>query len=100
MLPDFSLTDYAPQTDEEPIVLTNNLKAEPSKRVIVEGPQTLPRTHLFSDADANKRFEAINKELNIKNKKEKNKAFTNFWKVFGGIVLVLLGALGLKKILK
>lgn len=78
----------------------NNLKTEPSKRVIVEGPQTLPRTHVFTDADANKRFEVINKELGVKNKKEKNKAVTNFCKVFGGLVLVILAALGLKRILK
>ena len=77
-----------------------NIKTEPSKRVIVEGPQTLPRVHVFTDIDANKRFETINQELGIKTKKEKNKAFTNFWKVFGGIVLAVLAALGVKKILK
>ena len=77
-----------------------NIKTEPSKRVIVEGPQTMAKVHVFSDADANTRFELINKELGIKTKKDKNKAFTNFWKIFGGIVLTIIAALGIKKILK
>ena len=77
-----------------------NIKSEPSKRVIVEGPQTLPRVHVFTDADANKKFEIINQELGIKTKKEKNKAFSNFCKVFGGIVLAIIAALGIKRILK
>ena len=77
-----------------------NITTEPSRRIIVEGPQTLPRANVFTDADANKRFEIINQELGIKNKKEKNKAARNFIKVFGGIVLAILATLGLKKILK
>ena len=79
---------------------SNNLKAEPSKNVIVEGPQVLPKIYVFTDEDANKRFETINKELGIKTKKDKNKAFTNFWKVFGGVTLAIFAALGIKKILK
>ena len=77
-----------------------NIKTEPSKRVIVEGPQTLPRVHVFTDIDANKRFETINQELGIKTKKEKNKAFTNFWKVFFGTILAILGFKGLQKLLR
>lgn len=78
---------------------TNKTTVEPT-RVVVNGPQTIPRVHVFTDADANKRFEMINQELGIKNKKEKNKAARDFIKVFGGIVLAILAALGLKKILK
>ena len=79
---------------------SNNLKVEPSKRVIVESPQTLPKVQVYTDADANNRLRAINQELGIKTKKDKNKAFTNFLKVFGGIVLTIIADLGIKKILK
>ena len=77
-----------------------NIKSEPSKRVIVEGPQTLPRVHVFTDVDANKKFEVINQELGVKTKKEKNREFKNFCKIFGTIVLTIIAALGLKRILK
>ena len=77
-----------------------NIKSEPSKRVVVEGTQTLPRGHDFTDADATKKLEIINQELGIKTKKERNKAFSNFCKVFGGIVLAIIAALGIKRILK
>ena len=79
---------------------SNNLKTEPSKNVIVEGPPIVPKVHVFTDTDAKRRFETINKELSIKTQKDKNKALINFWKVFGGIVLTILAAIGLKKIFK
>lgn len=79
---------------------TSNAKLESPKPLVVSGPQTLPSTHVFNDLDARRKFEIVNQEINSKSKKEKGKQFRNFVKVFGGIVLVILGALGLKKILK
>lgn len=79
---------------------STNAKVEKPKPVIVSGPQSLPSRHTFDDKLANIKIAEVNKELNEKSKIEKNKSVRNFAKVFAGIVITILAALGIKRILK
>ena len=79
---------------------TSSKNVETPKRIVVNGPQSLPNVHVFNDIDANQKFDIVNAELHAKSKKEKNKTARKFLKVFCGIVLAIIAALGIRKIFK
>ena len=79
---------------------SSNPKVQKPKPVVVTGPQSLPSRHVFNDTEANRKIAEVNRELNQKSKREKAKNSRNFMIAFGGIVLTVLAALGLKRILR
>ena len=77
---------------------SSNPKVERPARVVANGPTTIPSTHLFDDNDANKRFEGINRDIYEKTGVEKKKNASNFWKIFGSIVGIILIIKGVRNI--
>lgn len=67
----------------EGITQTQNLEAhystsskvEKPKRVVVEGPKTIPTNHIYTDKEANERLAAINNDVyeSVQNTPKKNK---------------------------
>lgn len=67
---------------------TTNTKLERPKPSIAQAPATIPKMHLFSDNDANKRMKNINNDIYIGTNKEKSKNEFNkslFLKIFAVI---------------
>lgn len=79
---------------------TSQTKVEIPKHVVVNGPDVIPGQHVYSDIDARKRMRAINNDIYQSVKSEKAKDSKNFLKVFCGIVIAILAALGIKKLFK
>ena len=78
---------------------TDNPKVERSKRMVVKAPEALNNMHLYNDIDAKKKMRAINNDIYVKTEQEKSSFNKKFLKVFGGIVVTILGIIGLKKLL-
>ena len=79
---------------------SSDAKVQRSKRAIATPPDVLPKVHLFSDKDANNRIKAIDKDIYLDSKKEKNKEGMNFVKIFVAGLIGLLALMGLKRIFK
>ena len=62
---------------------TTTPKIEIPQHVVVKGPETIPKVHVFNDADANQRLNAINQDIfedskKIPKKTKKKKFFGLF----------------------
>ena len=79
---------------------TNNPKVERVKFRVVEGPETLPKYHLYDDIDANRRLSAINNDIYCETKTEKKKGAGGFWTLYAGIAAVILAVFAGKKFFK
>ena len=79
---------------------SSNSKVNRPQRVIVTGPNDLPKVHLYNDRDATNRVKAINNDIVLDYKQEKNKDGVNFTKGFVAIILGILAFLGIKKVIK
>ena len=79
---------------------SSQTKIELPKNVVVTGPESLPGQHVYNDIDAKKRMRAINDDIYQSSKTAKNKENKKFLKVFCGIVLAILAALGIKRLFK
>lgn len=77
---------------------TSNPKVERPARVVITGPDTLPKGHLYNDIDAKKRLNQANTDIYDGVKTEKKKNASKFWKIFGGIVGIILIIKGAKNI--
>lgn len=69
----------------------SNLKAERPKRIVAQPPAQLPSYNLCTNKDLDKRWRALNNDINQDAKREKNKAGKTFLKWFCGLVAVVLG---------
>lgn len=70
---------------------SSNLKAERPKRAIASGPVNLPSFTLCKDEDLNKKMRALNNDIYQDSKREKRRKDSNFWKWFGGVVVLVVG---------
>lgn len=80
---------------------SNETKIKPPKIVAAEPPATIPRKALFSNAEADKRMQAINTDIYEGAKKEKAKNEFDkklYFKIFGGVALASAGIAGIYKI--
>ena len=78
---------------------TNNPKVTRPINTAVNAPVNIPKPYSFNDKEANLRMKAINQDIYIKSKKEDNKTFIKFLKVFGAIVGGVLLIKGIKNII-
>lgn len=90
----FSMTDSMNLTAH----YTNSSKVVKPTRIAVSAPQTLPSQKVFDNKDAEKRLSQLNKDIYKDSKQAKRDPLKNFVKIFGGIILLVLGIRGLKKI--
>ena len=79
---------------------SSQTKIEIPQRVVVSGPSALPGQHVYNDIDANKRMKAINDDIYQSSRSVRSSEDKKFVKVFCGIVLAILAALGIKKLFK
>lgn len=79
---------------------TPNPKAERPENLVVNAPGSVPIVHVYDDIDANKRLKAIDEDIYYGTKQQKNNEKKNFIKIFGGIVLTILGIIGIKSLFK
>lgn len=77
---------------------TNNPKVSKPVRVAVSAPQSLPTQHVFDTKDADKRLSRLNADIYKDSKHSKNEPIKKFAKVFGAIILLILGVRGIKHI--
>ena len=79
---------------------SNNAKVIKKSKTPALAPNSLPKHHLYNDIDANDRMNAINQDIYNLYKNEKKSNGKNFIKIFCGIIIAILTALGLKKVFK
>ncbi len=70
---------------------SSNPKVERSKRVVAAAPERLPSYSLCRDEDLNKKMSALNNEIYLDSKHEKNKREKTFLKWFGALVAMVIG---------
>lgn len=78
---------------------SSNTKATIPPKMVVAGPNALPGQHLYNDTDANNRMRQINNEITYNSKEVRKNPAKQFWKVFAGIVVTVLGIIGIKKLI-
>ena len=78
---------------------TTNSKVQRPLRNVAVANTNLPHTHVFDDRDANKRLSAINNDIYTGAKREKRRKDYAFGKIFGGLVLAVLGFKGIQKLI-
>ena len=72
---------------------SENMKVDKPKVSVTEGPPALPKYHLLSVKETNKKLQQINNDIYEGYKKEKSNSgfsFSTFFKIFGGISLAAL----------
>jgi hypothetical protein len=79
---------------------TTNAKVVRSPRVAVSAPVNMPASHVFSDKDAKNKLKSINQDIYNDTNQAKKKSFTSFLKVFGSIVMLIIGIRCAKKFFK
>ena len=69
------MTEITPQNLEAHYSTTP--KVEKPQKVVVKGPENIPKVHVFNDIDANNRLSAINQDIYESSKKipKKKKKF-------------------------
>ena len=79
---------------------TNQSKVTPNKGLIVSAPNTMPKMHLYDDNDANNRLNVLNNDIYQKTNEEKRKNKSKPIKAIAIISTCILGALGIKHLIK
>jgi hypothetical protein len=79
---------------------TTNAKVVRSPRVAVSAPASIPVSHVFSDKDAKCKLKSINQDIYNDTQQSKKKNILSFLKVFGSIVLLIIGIRCAKKFFK
>ena len=79
---------------------TSNPKVEKPITTAISAPNTMPASHQYYNyKEADKKLSLLGKEVNNSLKKEEKSEAKNFIKVFGGIVVTILGIKGIQKII-
>ena len=76
---------------------TNQAKVEKPENTVAIPPQTLPSRYAFDENAANKKFEAINKDIYEGAMKEKEKPAKKFWTKYIVFVAAVLGIIGIRR---
>ena len=76
-------TQIQPQIQNLNAHYTTQSKVEKPERVVVNGPENIPKYHIYSDKEANEKLTALNNDVYISVKNTPKKSKKKFLGIFG-----------------
>lgn len=69
-----------------------------TKKRVATGPVMINEQHIFNDADARNKMQALNNDIYVSTKKEERKPKRNYLKIILTSLAIVLSAVGIKKL--
>ena len=76
-------TQIQPQIQNLNAHYTTQAKVAKPEKVVVEGPENVPKYHLYTDREANEKLTALNNDVYISVKNEPRQSKKKFLGIFG-----------------